>query len=186
LERIFNLVGADVKQWFNEMPKTVVPELVSPRKPKTIPMSSSPSKININEHFTSTQCLSCGGPASQNLCDNCCLSTEETIVNLGFRIRAKEERLANSHRVCSSCTGSTPSEPIYCESLDCPWFYARRKAETGMELIPLFAELIEELEIIALKEEGGDNPEEIPIYEIEDHALHDSDLDIYVTDETEE
>jgi len=55
-----------------------------------------------------------------------------------------------------------------------------------MELIPLFAELIEELEIIALKEEGGDNPEEIPIYEIEDHALHDSDLDIYVTDETEE
>lgn len=66
LERIFNLVGADVKQWFNEMPKTLIPELVSPRKPKTVQASQTPDRININEHFQSTQCLSCGGLASQS------------------------------------------------------------------------------------------------------------------------
>ena len=63
LERIFNLVGADVKQWFNEMRKPIANELqTSPQKGgRTI--IDSPSKWNINEHFTSTQCLSCGGPS---------------------------------------------------------------------------------------------------------------------------
>jgi len=63
LERIFNLVGADVKQWFNEMRKPITSDLqMSPRKAgRTI--IDSPSKLNIDEHFTSTQCLSCGGPS---------------------------------------------------------------------------------------------------------------------------
>jgi len=52
----------------------------------------------------------------------------------------------NTHRICSSCAGSAPSEPIHCESLDCQWFYARCKAEAGLELVPLLAELSEEME----------------------------------------
>ena len=73
LERIFNLLGADVKQWFNEMPKMNPPALVSPRKPKimAVPAGSS-DRINMNEHFFNTQCLSCGGPASQSNPKNNC------------------------------------------------------------------------------------------------------------------
>lgn len=66
LERIFNLVGADVKQWYNEMPKTILPEIVSPKKPKAEAIPSSLDRINIGEHFGSTQCLSCGEPASES------------------------------------------------------------------------------------------------------------------------
>jgi hypothetical protein len=44
----------------------MVPEIVSPRKAKII-MYGSPDKKNINEHFSTTQCLSCGEPAGQGL-----------------------------------------------------------------------------------------------------------------------
>jgi len=67
LERIFNLVGADVKQWYNEMPRTVIPELVSPRKPKAAPAPTNADEAIIGGHFRSTQCLSCGESASQSM-----------------------------------------------------------------------------------------------------------------------
>ncbi|KAF5313110.1 hypothetical protein D9619_003181 [Psilocybe cf. subviscida] len=126
LERIFNLVGADVKQWFNEMPKTVLPEIVSPRKPRAEVVPSSLDRINIGEHFGSTQCLSCGEPATESLCDGCLFAAQETIVNLHARIRTKEERMENTHRICASCTG--------------------HKASTGLELVPMFEQLARELE----------------------------------------
>lgn len=166
LERIFNLVGADVRQWFNEMPRTIVPELVSPRKPARIPTSSNPNVEEVhvlNGHFSSTQCLSCGEPGSQceniiiyygqgsdivtpALCEECCDASAETLANLNYRIKAREERLKSTHDICVSCTNVAPSDFIHCESLDCQWFYARRKAQTGMELVPLLAEMSEELE----------------------------------------
>jgi DNA polymerase zeta len=30
--------------------------------------------------------------------------------------------------------------------LDCPWFYSRRKAEEAMDLVPILAELSDDLE----------------------------------------
>lgn len=36
-------------------------------------------------------------------------------------------------------------DAVQCLSLDCPWFYARRKAEAETELIPVLEELLEEL-----------------------------------------
>jgi len=45
-----------------------------------------------------------------------------------------------------TCTGSSPGDPIQCESLDCPWFYSRRKAEEAMDLVPIFVELSDDLE----------------------------------------
>ncbi|KAF8629703.1 hypothetical protein AX15_003320 [Amanita polypyramis BW_CC] len=62
LERILNLVGADVRQWYNDMPKPsqVVPTM-SPKKSMTVNINS-PSKINISDHFLSSQCLICNAP----------------------------------------------------------------------------------------------------------------------------
>lgn len=73
LERIFNLVGADVQQWFAEMPKVknIVWDTVltspSKRKKPTVEdedESDSPGKQwEIEEHFENIQCLACGQPA---------------------------------------------------------------------------------------------------------------------------
>ena len=80
------------------------------------------------------------------LCNGCFMASQETLSNLAFRIRAREERLADAHRICVTCTSSSPEDPIQCESLDCPWFYSRRKAEEAMDLVPILAELSDDLE----------------------------------------
>jgi len=58
----------------------------------------------------------------------------------------REERLVNAHLVCTTCTSSAPADAVHCISLDCPWFYSRRKAEAETELILALEELVEELE----------------------------------------
>ena len=62
LERIFNLVGADVRSWFDDMPKSLradQPDITfSPRKNKGIMVANA---LKIDDHFTSSQCLICGG-----------------------------------------------------------------------------------------------------------------------------
>lgn len=61
LERIFNLVGADVRSWFDDMPKSLrvdQPDVtLSPRKNKKSDMVANAFKID--DHFTSSHCLIC-------------------------------------------------------------------------------------------------------------------------------
>jgi DNA polymerase zeta len=54
LERIFNLVGADVKTWYAETPRTkfVIKAKASDSGPKAI----------VDEYFVRDRCLVCGGP----------------------------------------------------------------------------------------------------------------------------
>ena len=61
LERVFNLVGADVRSWYDEMPKSLRVEQedtisLSPRKQKEV-MDDERSKIV--DHFRSCHCLVC-------------------------------------------------------------------------------------------------------------------------------
>jgi len=65
LERIFNLVGADVRAWYDEMPKTITvderdPLALSPRKRAPV----HTNRFKIDEHFQSARCLTCGRTAS--------------------------------------------------------------------------------------------------------------------------
>ncbi len=55
LERIFNLVGADVKSWYREMAK-------SKRVHRTGAQKSTSKPIMLEEHFVSDRCIACQGP----------------------------------------------------------------------------------------------------------------------------
>lgn len=63
LERIFNLVGADVRGWYEEMPRRirvvgvgVEASSASPEKPKAV---MTPGRLRIEEHFRNSQCILC-------------------------------------------------------------------------------------------------------------------------------
>lgn len=84
----------------------------------------------------------------------------------------------NTHLVCTTCTGSAPVDAVHCISLDCPWFYARRKAEAETELIPVLEELLGEL---VYREPEIEKP--IEVYD-SDYASP-TGSDIYVEDATE-
>ena len=64
LERIFNLVGANVRVWYDEMPKPVRAEtiMLSPKKPKH---DMEFGRFKIDEHFLSSECLICGEVTSE-------------------------------------------------------------------------------------------------------------------------
>lgn len=62
LERIFNLVGANVRAWYEEMPKTIRADsanlnTISPKKTRK---DAGANKLKIDEHFRSWQCIVCG------------------------------------------------------------------------------------------------------------------------------
>jgi DNA polymerase zeta len=70
LERIFNLVGADVRGWYDEMPKTARadytdPAMLSPQKDTKD--AGNLNRLKIDEHFRSSQCVVCRGLASDGI-----------------------------------------------------------------------------------------------------------------------
>jgi DNA polymerase zeta len=45
------------------------------------------------------------------------------------RIPIVEARRRVLHEMCANCSGTTLSEPIACDSTDCPHLYSRKKVE---------------------------------------------------------
>ncbi|KAF9229291.1 DNA/RNA polymerase [Gyrodon lividus] len=163
LERIFNLVGADVRAWYDEMPKTVQadqqdPLVLSPKKPKRI----NSNRFKIDEHFPSSRCLACGGLASDGICEDCCVHPEETIPNLLRRLQKGEKKLLNTHHICASCTSTAFGEPIECMNIDCPWLYERKKAEQKTNFLEGLLTIIEDLDL--LESENVDNLERMDTF----------------------
>lgn len=62
------------------------------------------------------------------------------------KINVDERRLIDTHKVCASCTGIQVADPIECVSLDCPWFYARRKAVNRTEVSSMLGNMTDALE----------------------------------------
>lgn len=190
LERIFSLVGADVRQWFLEMPKTQILGSNSPIK--AVDIVETHDRLNIEEHFHSSQCINCGGPqASQGkrvnpsdcifiycagLCDDCFFAPQQTMVNLSHRIQANQKRLANAHRICGTCTGSEPTEPIKCESLDCPWLFSRKRAENKEELLVALQDLLDNMDYSmgtgTLHEDASKSEDEHTVITGDDSGVH--------------
>lgn len=153
LERIFNLVGANVRQWYDEMPK-----VQRMRRSGTAAAISGPASAwSANATTTSVMamttlagflksaaCLVCKrripteGPnsravSSETLCARCARDTERTLVGLRTRLSCEERRFAEVLQVCRSCSGTGPCEEVSCDSGDCPVYYTRRKQEAVLD-----------------------------------------------------
>lgn len=164
LERIFNLVGANVRAWYDEMPKTIKADRIDQItfSPKKTRKDAGVNQFRIDEHFQSSLCLVCGDvtPAGGNdysfskqshshysgVCDSCRVNPQTTIPELLRRISKGENRLMSTQRICESCTSSAPSEPIKCESVDCAWLFERKKAERKAETFGALQELVNSME----------------------------------------
>lgn len=163
LERIFNLMGADVRGWYDEMPKSSRVDdadsiTLSPRKEAMVS-----SRFKINEHFLNSECLVCKAPTTRGrrrsrqikgsklteytgLCKICRRRPQTTISGLLSRVHRTEGRLKKVHSLCASCSGIMLSEPVCCESLDCPWLYVRKKLDNKAENLDSVFDYIAEVE----------------------------------------
>ncbi|KEP54925.1 DNA polymerase type-B family catalytic domain protein [Rhizoctonia solani 123E] len=162
LERIFNLVGANVRQWFEEMPK---PSRLDPVTATTDPQESEiNNRLNIDDHFRRLECIVCKQPNDTNVCDDCLddpLLSGKTLLE---KVRRVERRVKGAQLVCAMCTESPASETIMCESLDCPWMYARVKNAQKLENIKQIQALITQFP--SLKIQAGEDSHSSDIYQV--------------------
>ncbi|RKK64067.1 DNA polymerase zeta catalytic subunit [Fusarium oxysporum f. sp. cepae] len=121
LERIFNLVGANVRQWYDEMPKVQrIYHATTLGKKKT----------TLESYMKSTNCLVCGLKFSQEdnaLCPSCRKNVPSSLLTLQTRLTTEERRLQEVLSLCRSCSGLGPIEDVQCDSKDCPVFWTRMR-----------------------------------------------------------
>lgn len=165
LERIFNLVGANVRMWYDEMPKVqrvrdLTVDLASGGAEKTNMMG--PLKKTLESYLKSGHCVICrtklpkskgrprsadGTPAMLPLCYECKADASTSLYALRTRLREAEAKAKNLELVCRNCAALDWAEDVRCDSKDCPVFYsrvrARAKETSGRRLLETVAEGLE-------------------------------------------
>ncbi|BGP52794.1 DNA polymerase zeta [Rhodotorula sphaerocarpa] len=129
LERIFNLVGADVKSWYREMSK-------SKRVHRGAATKAGTKPVMLEEHFVSDRCIACHAPGGNGgLCAPCKSRPTETIYQLVSRKHALLSRQHALHQICVSCSANPVYESIACDSIDCPNHYARVRNDNELSKV---------------------------------------------------
>ncbi|KAJ5639520.1 C4-type zinc-finger of DNA polymerase delta [Penicillium longicatenatum] len=124
LERIFNLVGANVRQWYDEMPKVQRIRRVDTSKETKI------MKRTLESYMRSSSCVVCRAKlddANGSLCEECLRHPHLTLLGVVSRLQRAEKRVVDLEAVCRSCMGVSAVDEVSCDSLDCPVFYSRTR-----------------------------------------------------------
>ncbi|KAF2198958.1 hypothetical protein GQ43DRAFT_482877 [Delitschia confertaspora ATCC 74209] len=142
LERIFNLVGANVRQWYDEMPKVHRIRNISipVSKPDSGPTAAGLKKT-LESYMKSSTCLLCRSKlprpsallsgaeldayALLPLCGNCLKRPARALLALRERLCKAEKRAKEVEMVCRSCTSLAWGDGVKCDNHDCPVFYSR-------------------------------------------------------------
>lgn len=171
LERIFNLVGANVRAWYDEMPKVMrVRNVAAGGNSNGKARDTAADRKRTMESYMATSfCLVCRtklAPPAQGdslvsvlpLCDKCRLHDGgRSLVALRYRLLAAGKKKADIDSVCRSCAAVPFGDEVQCDSRDCPVFYSRVKADAKLAVeTRLLGPVIDELEgTIAQSREGA-------------------------------
>ncbi|KAI0487698.1 DNA polymerase family B [Xylaria cf. heliscus] len=123
LERIFNLVGANVRQWYDEMPKVQRIHRVDRSHGKSI------AKKTLESYMKAAACLVCGAKTKNegSVCTRCRANVPASLSKLQTQLNKEERKLLDVMKICQSCAGLAPLDEVPCDSKDCPVFYTRMK-----------------------------------------------------------
>ena len=128
LERIFNLVGANVRQWFDEMPKyqrirRIEAGSITGGKEVAL------EKKTLESYMKSSSCVVCHEKLEEEtaICNICMSNAATSLLALRKRLEITEEKAVHLEKVCRSCAGLAWGEEVKCDSKDCPVFYTRTR-----------------------------------------------------------
>ncbi|KAI9654687.1 MAG: DNA polymerase zeta [Trizodia sp. TS-e1964] len=154
LDRIFNLIGASTRAWYDEMPKVHRIRQVDPAAAAAaaaaIAAAAVTSRVGgqpdanaqrtIEFYMQAALCVACGdkieasykSKETVSLCKRCIRHKEIPLGSLQSRLREGQRKVLELESVCASCCGIQAwgwgSEENRCDSQDCPVFYTRTKA----------------------------------------------------------
>lgn len=127
LERIFNLVGANVRSWYDEMPKV---QRVRRVEAADIQHAKDPfTKKTLESYMKASICLVCRSKVESDipLCDNCLAQRSVSLWALNRQIGKDERKAVKLERICRSCASLPCGDVVNCDSKDCPVFYSRTR-----------------------------------------------------------
>ncbi|KXX76254.1 DNA polymerase zeta catalytic subunit [Madurella mycetomatis] len=136
LERIFNLVGANVRAWYDEMPKVQHVRRLDTSSAFSALDSNGNKKKTLEWFMNSTACIACSVKMSKpttttttatttttttttsrrnitdrlSLCGRCAADPAATMVLLQARLNVEQRGYADVVGVCQSCAGFAPLE----------------------------------------------------------------------------
>jgi DNA polymerase zeta len=140
LERIFNLVGANVRGWYEDMPKVNQKERFNIRD-----LKRQSNTATLHSFMKSRLCTVCKQQDTDDgslfdpailildLCHSCRANPAETVYFLSARSQHAETSHSQIQAICSDCAGIPFGEEIACDSRDCPVFYSWLKAVSRLE-----------------------------------------------------
>ena len=149
LERIFNLVGANVRNWYDEMPKVQrIRRVDANLQLQGQSTELAISKKTLESYMKSSSCLVCKEKLEfeGSICSKCLGDKPNSLLSLRTRLNNAERRFMDIQKICQSCSAISPLEEVKCDSKDCPVFYtrirqkARLKTEKGI-VEPVMKEL---------------------------------------------
>ncbi|KAL8792596.1 MAG: hypothetical protein Q9195_004819 [Heterodermia aff. obscurata] len=128
LERIFNLVGANVRQWYDEMPKfqrirRIEAGILAAGKEFAL------SKKTLESYMKSSSCLVCRKTLEEGepICSGCLQRASVSLSALQRKLNKAESKAVRLDDVCRSCSGLAWGEVVKCDSKDCAVFYTRTR-----------------------------------------------------------
>ena len=141
LERIFNLVGANIRQWYDEMPKFQRVRRVEAGVfggGKELIMS----RKTLESYMKSSTCIVCHEKLEEEMaiCARCMQHADSSLMTLHSRLNKAERKAVNLEKVCRSCASLAWGEEVKCDSKDCPVFYTRTRHMAGLRSSKLMTE----------------------------------------------
>ncbi|PKY07828.1 DNA polymerase zeta catalytic subunit [Aspergillus campestris IBT 28561] len=127
LERIFNLVGANIRQWYDEMPKV---QRIRRVEGTASTSSGKEARKTLESYMKSSSCVVCKSKLDNTdapVCAACMGQPHVALLDLTTRQQQAEKRVSDLHRVCRSCMGVPFGDDVKCDSKDCPVFYSRTR-----------------------------------------------------------
>lgn len=147
LERIFNLLGVNVKMWYQDLPRVIVYKKGASRDIFNKP-GVEKAGVEIESFITSMNCVNCGEGLSETvskLCQGCRRSELGTVLNLKTRLKQDEDKLRKVLMICRNCVqtnvpygdtlmlSDTVTSSMQCISDDCSILYSRVKATRRLQ-----------------------------------------------------
>lgn len=160
LNRCLLLIGADVNQWFSDLPRkseylqsfrTIIAagHNHSPGKLRSITFVEAPAdgrtakKSTISQYFSTSTCVcDCGGQAKDGVCNECLQPNrrQRSVIILSDKIFQLERKLQLCEEICKSCYGRCTD--IDCSTLDCPVLFMRNRRQRDAREVGHFRQLL--------------------------------------------
>lgn len=144
LERIFNLMGANVRAWYDEAPKLKEVRKGDAAAQPEDGLGAAGDQEKIERFMRSGSCVRCkvqmesAGPVFRGrhlpICKRCAKDAATSMVVLQDKLNAEARRLAGVVKICQTCAGMAPAEEVPCVSLDCPVLYTRIKDSARLKV----------------------------------------------------